>query len=65
MERKDNREQTQLTRKLTLHRETVRVLTDKELNAVAGGAGGGNHASNANTCACGTCGHLQSTCFGP
>jgi len=58
-------EQVQLKRKLVLHKETVRILTDRELAGVEGG-GGTNGCTNANTCACGgTCGHNLSTCFGP
>jgi len=51
----------QLKRKLVLHKETVRILTDKELAGVAGGAGSG-HCSG-DTCRCnGTCGNNLTTC---
>jgi bacteriocin-like protein len=54
--------QPKLNRKLTLHKETVRVLTDKELAAVEGGVGI-TVGCTGNTCGCGgTCGNPHSTC---
>jgi hypothetical protein len=61
MQGNDNRGQARLTRKLTLHKETVRVLTDKELSGVQGG-GGHTAQCTGNTCGCGTCGNGQTTC---
>jgi bacteriocin-like protein len=66
MQDNEARPQPKLIKKLTLNRETVRVLTDKELARVEGGAGGtAACANNNNTHQCPTCGHLQSTCFPP
>jgi natural product precursor len=47
---KDPTPKPKLNKKLTLHKETIRVLTDKELAEVEGGGG---------RC---TCGNPRSTC---
>jgi hypothetical protein len=63
VQEKDTKEWPRLTKKLALCKETVRVLTDKELDAVGGGAGTHNCTG---TCACGgTCGNFRSTCPPP
>ena len=57
--------QPKLARKLALNKETVRVLTDKELAGVEGGGGNTAHCSGG-TCLCGTsCGNQLSTCPPP
>jgi bacteriocin-like protein len=63
MESKHSDRQPRLGKKLTLHKETIRILSDKELAGIEGGAGGTKACTSGNTCACGgTCGNLQSTC---
>jgi bacteriocin-like protein len=54
--------QPRLSKKLTLSRETVRVLTDKELAGIEGGFKP-TVACSGSTCACGgSCGNNLSTC---
>jgi hypothetical protein len=63
VQEKDTREQPRLVKKLALSKETVRVLTDKELDAVGGGGGGTNGCTGA---VCGaTCGFRHSDCAPP
>jgi bacteriocin-like protein len=65
MQGNEPRPQPKLSQKLTLHKETVRVLTDKELAAVAGGAGG-TAACTGGTCGCPvTCTYRHSDCAAP
>jgi bacteriocin-like protein len=64
MQGNEMRSQPRLSRKLTLNKETVRVLTDKELAGVEGGFRPTIGCSGANTCACGgSCGNNLSTCI--
>jgi len=58
-------EQMQLKRKLVLHKETVRVLTEQELAGIEGGIRP-TLACSGTTCRCGgTCGNNLSTCPPP
>jgi bacteriocin-like protein len=57
----NTRRQPRLSKKLTLHKDTVRVLTDKELAGVEGGAKP-TAACTGDTCGCGTCGNNFTTC---
>jgi bacteriocin-like protein len=61
MQDKDTAPRPKLAKKLTLHKETVRVLTEKELAGIEGGAGH-TSACTGNTCGCGTCGNNFTTC---
>jgi bacteriocin-like protein len=62
MQGKDNVVRPKLPKKLTLNKETVRVLTDKELAGIEGGVAPTRLCSG-DTCACGgTCGNRLSTC---
>jgi hypothetical protein len=64
MQEKVTQEQPRLVKKLALSKETVRVLTDKELDGVEGGFKATVACSGANTCACGgSCGNPLSTCI--
>jgi bacteriocin-like protein len=55
--------QPKLPKKLVLHKETVRVLSEKELAGIEGGFSPTLACSGNNTCACGgSCGSPRSTC---
>jgi hypothetical protein len=65
MQGNEPRPQPKLTKKLKLHKETVRVLTDRELAAVEGGVAGTLRCTGP-TCGCPvSCGYRTTDCAPP